>query len=114
MSSRTPIQVPTELRDELTEMQDKLHCKTQYEVIQKLLAYYARNEKEKNDLRAYQEQHMLDLGKKSKERFKGIQKELGLKSDGGVFEFLADCYEGTLQIPTAAFDTYRKMKNEGR
>ena len=114
MSSRTPIQVPTELRDELNEMSETLRVKTQYEVIQKLLAYYRRSEKEKNDLRAYQEQHMVDLGKDSKIRFKEIQQELGLRTEGAVFEFLGDCYHGSLQMPMVAFDTYKKMKSEGK
>ncbi|HAS7789863.1 hypothetical protein [Paenibacillus lactis] len=114
MSSRTPIQVPTELRDELNEMSDRLRVKTQYEVIQKLLAYYHRSEKEKNDLKAYQEQHMVDLGKDSKIRFKEIQQELGLRTEGAVFEFLADCYQGSMQMPMLAFETYRKLKMEGK
>lgn len=113
MSSRTPIQVPTELRDDLTEMQDKLRCKTQYEVIQKLLEYYHRSEKEKNDLKAFQEQRMIDLGK-SKPRFKELQSDLGLRTDAAVFEFLAECYQGSLQMPIGAFELFTQLRKDGK
>ncbi|MEC0307689.1 hypothetical protein P4H67_13125 [Paenibacillus lautus] len=95
-------------------MSETLRVKTQYEVIQKLLAYYHRSEKEKNDLRDYQEQQMVDLGMDSKTRFKEIQQVLGLRTEGAVFEFLGDCYQGSLQMPMVAFDTYRKLKIDGK
>jgi hypothetical protein len=55
---------------------------------------------------------MVDLGMDSKIRFKEIL--LGLRTEGAVFQFLGDCYQGSLQMPMVAFDTYRKLKIDGK
>lgn len=56
---------------------------------------------------------MIDLGK-TKKRFVELKDDLGLRSDAGVFEFLEVCYQGSLQIPTAAFETFTKLRKEGK
>lgn len=114
MSSRTPIQVPTELRDELNDMTDTMRVKTQYEVIQKLIAYHRRNEAEKIAQKAYQEANMVDIGGDMKAKFKEIKEDLGLRTDAGVLEFLADHYQGSLQLGMGSFDTYKRLRGQGK
>lgn len=122
--AETTIRVPHDLKDELNEIKRRFYGNTPHEAIRGLLMYYHRSEQEKIDL---EEQHdkeireleartvtMIDIGVDMKSRFSEIKKELGLKTDVAVIEFLSECYLGTLQLPMCAFDTYKKLKMEGK
>lgn len=108
------MRVPSSLRDDLNDLKDKLYVGTPHEAIRKLIEYRERSEKEKFELRAYQEREMLDVGENGKKLFEQLKEELGLRTDGAVLEFLAHCYWGTLQLPMGAFDLYKKMMMEGK
>lgn len=110
MSSRTPIQVPTELRDQLSDMQNNFYCKTQYEVIQRLIKYYNQNEEEKAKQKAYQDKNMIDLGAESKEKFNELKDSLKLRQDSSVFKFLAYHWETSLEMNVGTFDFYRTLQ----
>lgn len=99
MATRTPIQVPEELKNEVEAFKDKLHVKTNYEVIEKLITYYNRTEQwkaEERKKREEQEQNrketMVYLGEKTKEEYMQLGEFLGLKSEPAIAEFLIAHY----------------------
>lgn len=116
MSSRAPIQVPGELKEELGRLQDEVfHTKTLYEVIHKLIEYYDENEIEKKKAAEYQENSMLDIGIESKERFARLKEEMNFQRDNSVFEVLAEHWESSPNINKAVFTLSRELqKKEGK
>lgn len=99
MSTRTPIQVPEDLKNEVESFKDKLHVKTNYEVIQRLIAYYNRNEQQKVEDRKQREQQeekrketMVYLGEEIKADFMLQGEMLGLKNEKSIGEFLLAHY----------------------
>lgn len=108
------MRVPSALRDDLNDLKSKLRVTTPHEAVRKLIDYRERSEKERNDQKAYQEQHMLDVGKGAKVEFLDLKEKLGLRTDAAVLEFLLYAYEANLQMPMGAFDVYLKLKREGK
>jgi hypothetical protein len=108
------MRVPSALRDDLNDLKGKLRVTTPHEAVRKLIDYRDKAEREKNDNKAYQEQHMIEVGKADKAEFLKLKEELGLRTDAGVLEFLIYCYHANMQLPMGAFETYLKMKKEGK
>jgi hypothetical protein len=113
-AAETTIRVPHSLKDELNNDLNELHGGTPHGTVRKLIDYYRRTKRQENDARAYQEQHMLDVGEDCKAEFVKLKEDLNLRTDAGVLEFLVYCYHANLQMPMGAFDTYRKLKKEGK
>lgn len=117
---RTPIQVPTELRDALDGKKSELRANTHYEVIQKLYDYYERNEIEKVErerthreqirrMKEDQERNMIDLGPEAKAAFEKLKAEWRYKNDSSVFELLRFHFANSMEISAATFDLSREL-----
>lgn len=108
------MRVPSTLRDDLNDLKGKLNASTPHEAIRKLIDYREKAEKERNDQKAYQDQHMLDVDKDGKAEFMKLKEELNLRTDAGVLEFLIYSYHANLQMPMGAFEVYLRLKKEGK
>lgn len=74
--SRKPIQVPEELKTKVEELKGQFRARTEYEVIEKLIAYY-----EKNPF------HLL-LEESVRNDFKNAKTELRIREDSDFVKLL--------------------------
>ncbi|WP_298737674.1 hypothetical protein [uncultured Chitinophaga sp.] len=117
MSSRTPIQVPIELKEAVEEMKGTLRAGTHYEVIEKLIRYYNDNEQLKREQdeqrqleKQKQQETMIYLGEELKRGYMHLNKSLGFASDASGVQFLIEHYENSLTIDKKTFDLARTLK----
>ncbi|WP_336791123.1 hypothetical protein [Paenibacillus sp. MMO-177] len=117
MSARTPIQVPTELKEAVEEMKSTLYASTHYEVIEKLIKYYNETEEWKKQQREQreldkqkQQQTMIYLGEETKQGYMQFSKSLGFASDQSGVQFLIEHYENSITIDKKTFDFARTLK----
>ncbi|CAM4522630.1 hypothetical protein [Paenibacillus macerans] len=113
-AAETTMRVPHELKEELNELKGKLYVTTPHEAVRKLIVYHSKSEQEKIDLKAYQDAKMLDVGENMKRRFQEVKEDLGLRTDGAVLEFLIENYQGSLQLGMGAFETYKRLRGQGK
>lgn len=113
MSSRTPIQVPEELKQDIDGLKEEIRVKTQYDTIQWLLDYYRRNEElevqrhhQEQEQKARIEEEYIHLGAECKGRFVEFKERMGLKRDDAVIDLLQDHWESSLEINQAVMMTY--------
>lgn len=90
-----PSQLPEELKNTIDELKGTFRAKTHYEVIERLITYYARNEQQKEEDRkrraqeaAHQEATMIELGEETKRLFLATKERLGLPTDEKTVDFL--------------------------
>jgi len=136
MSAETTIRVPYKLKVDLNGLKNKhdLYANTQHEVIRKLITYYHRSKKELTNLReAHEKQvremkdsHAREIQKleswavtvieagEVKNTFIEVKDDLGLKTDQAVLEFLIENYRGSLQLGMGAFETYKRLRGQGK
>lgn len=118
VAAETTIRVPHELKDELNELKstNDLYASTPHEVIKKLIKHYHTSKQTIIDLKASHErklEFMIEVGG-IKERFIEVKADLGLRTDEGVTEFLIDNYQGSMQLGMGAFDTYKRLRGQGK
>ncbi|MBY9082607.1 hypothetical protein KIH86_03995 [Paenibacillus sp. HN-1] len=113
-AAETTIRVPHVLKDDLNALKDKLYASTPHEAVRRLIEYREKAESEKMKAKAYQDANMLDVGQDAKVIFQQLKDELGLRTDGAVIGFLANCYWGQLQIPVSAFEVYKQLRKDGK
>ncbi|MBG9568179.1 MULTISPECIES: hypothetical protein [Brevibacillus] len=115
--SRTPIQVPIELKEELEDLKRELHCSSLPDVIVRLIQDKNRNaeirkeEQKKTEAeRARQNREDVNLGEERKLRLIEFQNEIGLASEGETIDFLMEVFRSTPQIGMNAFKAYVKLR----
>lgn len=96
--SRKPIQVPEELKAKVEELKGSFRAKTEYEVIEKLIAYY-----EKKENHVFLEDSIRD-------DFKALRNKLMLRDDSQVVELLTHHYEESGALSKETFSLYLSMK----
>lgn len=118
VAAETTIRVPHELKDELNELKNTsdLYASTPHGAIKKLIAHYHTSKKkiiDLNESHAQKLNRMIEVGG-IKERFSEVKEDLGLRSDEAVLEFLIDNYQGALQLGMGAFETYKRLRGQGK
>lgn len=115
--SRTPIQVPIELKEELEGLKRELHCSSLPDVISRLIQEKERNatmrkeeQKKMEAERARQNREDVNLGEERKLRLIEFQKEIGLASEGETIDFLIEVFQSTPQIGMNAFKAYVRLR----
>lgn len=100
MSSRTPIQVPEELKEKVDGLKNIFQSKTHYEVIEKLVTYYEKNECAREEARQakileekLQKETLISAGQALKNDFLEVGQELFLKRESDILSFLIDHYK---------------------
>ena len=109
MSSRAPIQVPLEIKEQVEGMKGTLRSSTAYEVIQKLIEHYHKSIKEANDVKSYQVSRMVEVGQESKRKFAKLRDDYKL-DDAQMLELLVHHLETSPSLERSTFDLYRKMR----
>lgn len=119
MSSRTPIQVPEELKNQIEGLQGKVYAKTNYGVIEKLIEFYHAFNKFKQDQhdkwaneKARQSHEMLQVGSDTKKVFNSLKDKLGLKSEEDLTILLLDHFNSADQMKKGTFNMYLKLRNK--
>ncbi len=128
MSSRTPIQVPEELKAKVDELKGKWNVKTHYEVIEKLISSnndfkkfkeeqrrIGQEEKEQQRLKDEQEKERqrketVDLGEETKAKFIAFKEEMNFEEDASVFELLLYHYLNSQSVDKATLAFSRSLK----
>jgi len=115
MSSRSPIQVPDEIKNEVEGLKDKFHAKTSYEVIERLLKYYHDNEAQKDVDRQKDEEAKrllrlttVNIGMELKPKYMEFCEEMGLRESYGVALLLSH-YQNSDSISKETMKLYQKM-----
>jgi hypothetical protein len=117
MSTRSPIQVPEELKNEVEGLKDELRCKTSYEVIEKLTRHYEAGKvyriEQVNKWQAEKERQaaeMLQLDEKTKKEFEALKVDVGLQADSSLVTFLMLHYLESPNVGKSAFEAFKKLK----
>ncbi|BFH18312.1 hypothetical protein J6TS7_32340 [Paenibacillus dendritiformis] len=115
--SRTPIQVPIELKEELGELKKELHSSSLPDVISQLLAernknavYRKEEHKNKEAEKQRQQREDVHLGEERKNRLIEFQRNIGLASESEAIDFLLEVFETTPQISMNAFKAYIRIR----
>ncbi|MMZ58702.1 hypothetical protein D1872_206930 [compost metagenome] len=78
----------------------------------------SRNDGEAMDIlmrsHVFQKQNSVNVGPDMKQRFLDVKEDLGLSTDGAVLEFLIENYQGSLQLGMGAFETYKRLRGQGK
>lgn len=115
--SRTPIQVPIELKEELEELKKELYCSSLHDVIVRLIQDREQNAENRKAQQkkieaelARQNKEDVNLGEERKLRLIEFQNEIGLASEGEAIDFLLEVFQSTPQIGMNAFKAYVKLR----
>jgi hypothetical protein len=118
MSTRTPIQIPVELKERMDQMKDKLRSSSQHEMIGDLIDYYNKGEKQKlidyeakNAEKKRQDETMLQLTLDSKKAFNDLKYEFAFRSDVSTLDFLMVHY---LNSGTVCKEALELLKRDRR
>ena len=117
MSTRSPIQVPEELKSKVDTLKDQFNTKTHYEVIEKLIESYHAFNRYKEDQRIKVEEEkerqrrdMIDIGPEAKAKFNELKIEMKLSKDSSLLELLLHHYGCSPSIDKSTFALYQSMK----
>jgi hypothetical protein len=117
--SRSPIQVPEEIKEGMEVFKDKLHAKSHHELISKLMKFHEdtqRQQWEQSQKRREEEERqkreMIQLGEKQKEIFDKIKIDMGFDEDVQVFALLYEHFMNSRTIDMITFDMYRNILNK--
>jgi hypothetical protein len=117
MSTRSPIQVPDELKTKIDSMKERFYAKTHYEVIEKLLSNFEKNlilnEKRIVDQQAEkdrQKAEVIQLTTSIKKKYIDFQNEMGFKKETDVFEFLYEHYKNSKSIDKQTLKVYQELR----
>lgn len=105
MSSRAMVQIPEELKTKVEELKETFFAKTNYEVIEKLVAYYERGERQKIEDRQkreaekqYQQEEMIYVGADLKKKYLEFGQSLSFKSESTPLVFLLEHFKNSPSI----------------
>ncbi len=109
--SRTPIQVPVELRDRMNELQSQFRVNTHPALILKLIrtAEDFESYKERQS-KAYEERMISFEEDSTKQQYSDFVEKMGFNSVDDAFLFLLHNYETAENISRSAFDYYRMLQ----
>lgn len=117
MSTRTPIQVPEELKTKVDDLKEKFNAKTHYEVIEKLIQSYHAFNNYKEDQRLKDEEEkerqrreMVDLGEETKEKFTAFKNENKLLKDSSAAELLLHHFQVSANLDKTTFALYQSLR----
>ncbi|MGK5512302.1 hypothetical protein [Brevibacillus formosus] len=96
--SRKPIQVPEEVKSKIENLKTAMRCKTEYEVIERLISYY-----EKKD------NHLL-VDDRVRDQFKGVKQSLFLYEDSQVVDLMLHHYGDSESLSKDSFALYVSMR----
>lgn len=106
---RSPIQVPEEIKINIEGLKNKFYAKTNYEVIERLIAYYEKNESEKLQKKKEEESKHIILDEETKQKYIAFKREMGFVKDRAVFDFLYSHFESSNSIGKETFELFRKL-----
>lgn len=116
MSSRTPIQVPEELKTAVDGLKDQFHAKTHYEVIEALIKQYEafqrfqRDQREKWEAEQRRQQaEAIQVGADVKSQFDAFAEDMGVKPSQAI-DLLLSQWSESPGIGHITFGLYRSFK----
>lgn len=108
--SRAPIQVNSETKARLDKEKERSYkFRSVSDVIEDLLDYRERNEREREQERAIQKARMIDLGEEIKETFTRFREAWGL-SEAAAVEFLLAHWFNSDKLDKSTFELYGKLR----
>lgn len=109
--SRTPIQVPVELRDRMNELQKQHRVNTHPALIFKLIGISEEFEQYKVKQRQAYEERMISFEEtETKRQYTEFVEKMGFDSLDDAFIFLLQHFETSDNVSRATFDFYRTLK----
>lgn len=117
MSSRSPIQVPEELKTKVDDLKERFRAKTHYEVIENLVhrheafnSYKEQQEAKWSAEKLRQDQEMLQVGSFIKDACKSVKEDLSIKSDESLLQFLLHHYHQSNSFDKSTLMLLRDLK----
>jgi predicted transcriptional regulator len=102
--------------EELKESPSAMRSKTPYEVIEKLIEYYERNEKNKivqhqkvQEEKKHLELNSIHIGESNKNHLQELMNQFRFRSEKSVFEFLVTHYENSDSISKDTLNVMRGL-----
>lgn len=117
MSTRTPIQVPIELKSKMDDMKGILRASSQYEVIEKLIEYYYRAEKKKGTdheewqaRNKLQDETMIVIGEELKKKYDHFQRQCSFNNPQSGFKLLLEHWESSDSFKRGVLELLKLLK----
>lgn len=115
--SRSPIQVPDELKARIEGLKETLYINTIHGVIEKLVKFYEetqenkiRQAEERAAAKAKFEAEAVNLGSELKNRYVSLQNELGFRDEGAALIFLLEHYKNSPTLDKETFKVFRGLR----
>lgn len=108
--SRTPIQVPVELRDRMNELQGQFRVNTHPALIVSLIRTAEEFENYKANQRKVFETRMISFEEpNTKQEYEKFVEKMGFHNSDDAFIFLLQHFETSENISRSTFDFYRTL-----
>lgn len=107
---RTPIQVPTELRDQMSRLQSKFRASSHPALITKLIERAEEFDKYREQQAVIFKTNMISLEPGTKQQCSEFKEEMNFNSDDDMLKFLLYHYHNSQGMGMTTFNYYRELQ----